>query len=78
MFSTSGINRESSGRIGNDRRCTGKKPGRHQEQPGRHRCSTGAYTDLGRATSMPRLSPVVPKWSLGECRQSPDIATVHR
>ncbi|KAH3692322.1 hypothetical protein DPMN_194772 [Dreissena polymorpha] len=65
------MNRESPERTGNDQRGNGNNQGRHREQPGRHRSSTGAQSDPGRATAMPR-------WSPGKCRQSLGIATVHK
>ncbi|KAH3692332.1 hypothetical protein DPMN_194782 [Dreissena polymorpha] len=65
------MNRESPGRTGNDRRGNGNNQDGTREQPGRHRSSTGALADPGRATAMPR-------WSSGECRQSPGIATVYK
>ncbi|KAH3747664.1 hypothetical protein DPMN_182093 [Dreissena polymorpha] len=77
-FNTSAMNRESPGKTSNDQRSTGN----NQESTGNNQdgtvSSTGAHTDPGRATATPRLSPVVPRWNLGEYRQSPGIAQVHQ
>ncbi|KAH3729830.1 hypothetical protein DPMN_055808 [Dreissena polymorpha] len=40
--------------------------------------TTGAHKDPGRFAATPQLSPVVPRWNPGECRQNPGTAKVHR